>query len=309
MATMSPTRFSRQAIVLTLAVGLAWGLSSSARAQHTPDPYNIVGEYNRQYEPYMFSAEANDGGVFSNQNRLNERSAFRNPNRYQAYVDETDSLDGYAPPRLGRSSSFGLPYYQAARGADPSSRRTYRPNEKADKTFYADQQDRDRRYFEALGQSDPVKRAQMLREFRAEDGRNGRALNGLGSRTRTNRDTPRDRLSDDRNLFDSSDDTADAAPRRSASAPSGRRSSLAPAPPSARPRSGLLADPDTPSRRADTSGSLSSPRSSSTSGSRSSSGRTSSSPLDVLKRSRSFDRESRSTQPIDPRTLESPSPR
>jgi hypothetical protein len=302
---MSTTRFSRQAIVLTLSFGLAGGVSSTARAQHTPDPYNIVGEYNRQYEPYYFAAEPNGDGVFSNQNRLSDRSAFRNPNRYQSYLDETQGLDSFSSSRLGRPSSIGLPYYQAARASDPTGARTYRPNEKADKTFYADQQERDRKYFEALGQSDPVKRAQMLREFRAEDGRSGRGVNG--SRTKTSRETVRDRLSDESNVFDMSDEASDSESRRPTAGSSARRSSAAPPPLNSRSRSGSLLEPDPPSRRTNATGS--SARSSSISGSRTSPGRSSSKPSDVLERSRAFDRESRVAQPIDPRTLNSPPPR
>jgi hypothetical protein len=167
----------RARLLVVLAVG--WLALPAARVmgQLTPDPYNIVGEYNGQYAPFMYAIEPAPGGMFPNQARLQERAGYRSANRFQNYVE---SLDGSLPesdlPNLGRRSGAGTPYYRANRQYDRDFGRIYQPNEVADKSFYTDQDSRNSRYFEAMRERDPRKRAQLLREYNMENLRSARSL-------------------------------------------------------------------------------------------------------------------------------------
>ena len=72
------------------------GFSGRAKAQHTMDPYNIVGEYNNQYQPYFFPVYPNSNSLVPNQNRLNERAGTRSANQFGDYLsglDESDPVD------------------------------------------------------------------------------------------------------------------------------------------------------------------------------------------------------------------------
>jgi hypothetical protein len=313
----STFRLSNRRLVVWVACGLAaWSSSrSQVQAQHTPDPYNIVGEFNRQYEPYVFSTGPNDSGVFANQARLEERNAPRGPNRYQQYLDDLDGgngADAIALPGRARGGGGAMSDSQAARAAELARNRMYRPNAKTDKDFYSGQRERDLRYFEALGQTDPVKRAQMLREFRASDSRSARSASGKAKAPRETRrlDTDDSRFSDAAGAGTDEMTDTDLPPPPTGS--SARRSSTAPLS-RTRPRVGSLLDPGPPLDRSNSTESSPrsplNPRSGSITGRSSTTNSPSAKPSDVLKRSRALDRDSRSSSssgPIDPRTLDPP---
>jgi len=170
----------RQAAAWGLTVGLALGLGSKARAQgHTPDPYNIVGEYNRQYEPYMYATTPNDEGAMPNQFRLDNRAGNRNANQFQSMLDKPDGEPGAAlRSGLPRSLGAGVPYYKANRVYDGKTARAHGPNQYADRNYLADQQDRNEKYFQALRETDPKKRAQLFREYHQDNLRSARNLSG-----------------------------------------------------------------------------------------------------------------------------------
>lgn len=225
-----------------LAVGIAAGFSRPVLAQgHTPDPYNIVGEYNRQYEPYMYATVPTEPGTLPNQDRLEARSGLRNANRFQNFLqgDEEESEDfGRGPSPSARLAGPGVPYYRANRQYDREFQRNYRPNDLADRSFYSSQQLRNDKYFQALRQTDPRKRAQLLREYNLENLRAARTLsaNRSMSERERERDASRDRFGPGGlplNLDDDPDGrspggAAAAAPRRPAATPSvpGEGSSL-----------------------------------------------------------------------------------
>lgn len=314
---MSIFRLTRRALGLGVSLSLAaWWISSvSVQAQHTPDPYNIVGEFNRQYEPYMLPTEPNGSGVFANQNRLEDRGGPRGSNRYQQFIDESDGADGADAilfPGRSRSGGGAMSDAQAARAADLARSRMYRPNAKADKDFYSDQRERDLRFFEAMGQTDPAKRAQMLREFRSNYSRTNRGPAGKAKASA--RDTRRGLDADDSRLLDpigSEEEDEMSVPR----APGGlgpRRSTTQPGA-GTRSRPSSLLDPASRLNRPD--GSATSARSSSnpraganstTNGRAATSPSSSAKPSDVLRRSRTLDRDASSSGPIDPRTLDAP---
>lgn len=155
-----------------LAFGLLAGLSNLAVAQHTPDPYNIVGEYNRQYVPYMYANSPISGGPGATPGR----DGLRGANDFQGYLDSMEEESD----ELSRSSyakgGAGVPYYRANRQFDREFQRNYRPNGTADKTYLANQQQRNDKYFKALRETDPKKRAQLLREYNLENLRVSRSL-------------------------------------------------------------------------------------------------------------------------------------
>jgi hypothetical protein len=162
---------TRHAAILGLAVGLALGFGllcgGQARAQgHTPDPYNIVGEYNRQYEPFMYATYPNTPGSQPNQDRLETRSGVRNANQFQNFLESPDEEgEDLSRPTAPRQAGPGVPYYRANRQFDQEFQRNYRPNKIADQSFYAGQQQRNDKYFQALRETDPKKRVQLLREY------------------------------------------------------------------------------------------------------------------------------------------------
>ncbi len=62
-----------------VAIALVFSAVPSVRAQHTPDPYNIVGEYNLGYESYMYANYPNSIGFSPNQGRLQDSREFAAP--------------------------------------------------------------------------------------------------------------------------------------------------------------------------------------------------------------------------------------
>jgi len=239
---MRRPEFSRHAAVVGLAmlVLFAQGLAAPALAQHTPDPYNIVGEYNAGYENSMYPTYPNGAGYSPNQGVLQGRSGVAGSNQFQSYLDDLDGGGGG-----GGNSLFGLsgrgrggvePYYRAHRQFDEVFNRIYTPNEEADKTFYKDQKSRTAKYLEYLREADPRKRALLYREYNQQSLQAARDFGSGSSRAALRGGMPER-------------STAPAAP-----AASGRPSSLTPAPRSstARPGSTLPArratTPSTPGR-------------------------------------------------------------
>jgi hypothetical protein len=188
-----PKLFSRIAIAGVAAL-TAFGLTAGARAQHTPDPYNIVGEYNLGYEDSMYSTYPNGAGINSNQAILQGVRPGR-ANSFQSYLD---SFDGSSDSLFGGSSrgrgGAGVPYYRAHKEFDDAFDRIYTPNAAPDQAFRADQETRTKLYVEYLKESDPKKRAQLYRLYNQQSLRTARD-SGAGSaraalRTRNTPSTP-----------------------------------------------------------------------------------------------------------------------
>lgn len=173
-----------------VSLGFSLGLARTAWAQgHTPDPYNIVGEYNRQYEPYMYASVPNEVGVLPNQERLDARSGIRNANRFQSFLEsdgeDLEDLGRFTP---ARQAGPGVPYYRANRKFDREFQRNYRPNKAADQSFYESQQQRNDKYFQALREPDVRKRARLLREYNMENLRAARTMSGNRNMSERDRD-------------------------------------------------------------------------------------------------------------------------
>src|SRR5258707_621130 len=119
---MRRPKFSRHAVALGLALLLTPVLAPSARAQHTPDPYNIVGEYNGEYQDSMYANYPNGLGFTPNQGILQSRAATSRANQFQNYVEELDGVgsdsDPFGPSGRGRGRGGIQPYYRANRQFD-----------------------------------------------------------------------------------------------------------------------------------------------------------------------------------------------
>ncbi|MGE3822273.1 MAG: hypothetical protein AB7I30_22895 [Isosphaeraceae bacterium] len=235
---MSTRHLSRTclATILTLGVG-AWLSQSAALGQHTPDPYNIVGEYNNQYEPFMYAREPNAESLFPNQNRLRDRAAYRSANRFQSYLDGAGSLDGEFDTGANfRRSGGGSPYFQAYRKYDEGFNRVYRPNEKADEAYFSELDQRNQKYFDAMKERDPRKRAQLLREYNMEKLRAARMLSTpRSSLDRMTGGSRLDRPSSPFSAVEEADspatrtrESATGAPTRSRTGPTGTSRDLVP---------------------------------------------------------------------------------
>src|SRR4051794_5189467 len=230
---------SRKASVLAMSLLIVPVLAPRASAQHTPDPYNIVGEYNLGYQDSMYAAYPNGIGFSPNQGVLQgqNRSGVARANQFQSYLD---GLNGGGSDTLSGRGRGGIePYYRAHRQYDDAFSRVYSPNEAADKTYYADQDQRTKKYLEYLKESDPKKRAQLFREYNQESLKAARDF-GAGSTRAAFRNGTADRAA-------SSGTSAGAAARRPSSllSPSARSRVSAPAS-AAAPASAPDASSETP---------------------------------------------------------------
>jgi hypothetical protein len=166
--------------VVGMTVLTILGLTAGARAQHTPDPYNIVGEYNVGYEDSMYPTYPNGAGFSPNQGILQGARPSR-ANTFQSYLD---SLDGGSDALFGASfrsrGGAGVPYYRAHKEFDDAFDRVYTPNAAPDQAFRADQAARTKLYVEYLKEADPKKRAQLYRQYNQQSLRTARD-SGAGS--------------------------------------------------------------------------------------------------------------------------------
>jgi hypothetical protein len=203
---------SRFAVVF----GLALGLGGAAQAQHTPDPFNIVGEYNLGYQDYMYSTYPNGIGFSPNQGILlgNSRSGLSRANQFSSYIQELDGVGSYSdslygPGTAARGRGGIEPYYRAHHQFDEAFNRVYTPNDNADRTFEKDQKSRTEKYLEYLRESDPKKRAELYREYTQVSLRAMRDLGGGNARGAAR--------------GSGSTGTASGSPRSSSSAPAAPR--------------------------------------------------------------------------------------
>jgi hypothetical protein len=167
--------------VTGMAVLTALGLTAGARAQHTPDPYNIVGEYNLGYEDSMYSTYPNGAGFSPNQGILQSPRPTR-ANTFQSYLDSIDGIgsDSFFGAGARGRGGVGVPYYRAHKEFDDAFDRIYSPNAVPDQAFRADQEARTKLYVEYLKESDPKKRAQLYRLYNQQSLRTARDA-GAGS--------------------------------------------------------------------------------------------------------------------------------
>jgi hypothetical protein len=154
-------RSARLALAAAAAACLAWGLAGPARAQSVGvDPYD---PWTYQYRASIYPGAVGLSAL-PNQARIASMPSTSAPlNLDNPFSDQAAAT---------RAGGRFVPYYarnyrnpdRARNAVTPNGRETsYVAN--ANDTFYQRQQDRDRRFFEALRERDPRKRAQLLREI------------------------------------------------------------------------------------------------------------------------------------------------
>ncbi len=176
---------SRLSTLLTVSL-LVIAPKAMAQTLLGVDPYR---PYNRNYIPFAVpptpssNFNALEGSRYDGASRANQMSAY-----YESLKDAGDgSIDGF------RRSGAGLPYSAANRQYDREFGRQYRPNETdtlSDTQYYIDQEARSQKYFEALRETDPRKRAEMLRKYEEDALSASRALGPNARRPTTAAATP-----------------------------------------------------------------------------------------------------------------------
>jgi hypothetical protein len=159
--------FDRRSFGIALFVVLL-ATASSAHGQSTFDPYNpSTGQYQEFVTPVYPSNLALPGQA-RQYYELNRQSAIGNKvsaaSAFERFLNDgledrfsasTSSLNDFTRPR----GVAGTPYYSAGRSLD----RGAGGMSEADRAFFAVRRERERRYFEAIREKDPTKRARLLR--------------------------------------------------------------------------------------------------------------------------------------------------
>ena len=141
--------------------------------------------YNQQYTPYttpMGPASPEGGGQIP----APARDGLRGANQFQDYLQDMSG-----PGRnISDRSNIGMPYYRSAVDPDYDTGRglrQYEPNARSRDNFDEAQRRAAELYFRYYTERDPVRRAELLREYREARREEALALSGRGrtaSRTR-----------------------------------------------------------------------------------------------------------------------------
>jgi hypothetical protein len=154
-------------------VGAVVVCGSTARGQVTGGINDVYDPWNSMYRQFIYPT-APPNGALPNQARLGYFQG-RTPYNPYAPFDPNSPFDAG-----GRPAGRGVPYFDAFRRYDDEFNRNYVPN-RGD-SFYTDQAARERKYFEALRERDPVKRAEALKAL--EELNRSAARDMPGSRNR-----------------------------------------------------------------------------------------------------------------------------
>jgi hypothetical protein len=134
---------------------------TSVRAQgFGPDPFR---PYNSMYDPYVYPLGPGTPGAGQSAAVLG-RSARGGPNQYEQWLTETMGEQRAGVERYGQ----GLPYWR--RSVDPrfdtEGNREYRPNRQSAPSFEETLDRVTRKYVAYFSETDPKKRAVLMREFK-----------------------------------------------------------------------------------------------------------------------------------------------
>ena len=146
---------------LLAILGLAATASLAKGQGNSFNPYGNSGyaDY-REFSTPMYG----NNPALPGQALLNSRPTIsrRGANSYQQYTNELDASDPYSPDRRPGGSS--LPHFQAYQRLNSQYNRVYQPNNtEKDRKFYERQRLRNANYAKALEETDPLKRAKLLR--------------------------------------------------------------------------------------------------------------------------------------------------
>jgi hypothetical protein len=152
-------------IPLALALLALTSLPSTVKAQgNTFNPYGNSGyaDY-REFGTPMYS----NNPALPGQSRLNSEPLISRP-RANSYQQYTEGLDGDSSSQA-RGGSSNLPYYQAYQQLNQKYNRVYRPNDSPANRKYEERlRLRDAAYAKAFAETDPAKRAKLLRQIDQE---------------------------------------------------------------------------------------------------------------------------------------------
>lgn len=150
---------------LTLAC-LAVSAGSVALGQARFDPYNADSSAYQQYVTPTYPTNLALPGQARAAGELDRQATYGtrvSSTPYERFMQ--DGFDDiFANPGTRSRSGPGVPYYQSTRETKPAA---LTKAAEADREFYAIRKERDRRYFEAIREKDPAKRAKLLRNINA----------------------------------------------------------------------------------------------------------------------------------------------
>jgi len=149
---------------IPLVVGLIALVSVPSIARAQGNVFNPYG--NSGYEDYreFASPKYAPSPYLPGQAILNSEPIITRPraNSYQQYLQD---LDGDSNSGLNRQATSNLPYYQAYQSLNRKYNRVYRPNDTPEnRKFEERMRKRDSEYSRALTETDPAKRARLLRQ-------------------------------------------------------------------------------------------------------------------------------------------------
>jgi hypothetical protein len=150
--------------VLGLAAALAGG---AARAQYaTSIPFM---PWTSQYEEFVYPIVPNNLAI-PNQARFGLAGGMGGGNLTQPWSFDAGGQApwavGMAPGNRGAGSGRFAPYNAAFRAYDADFNRIYDPNAEVDAEYYARRDRRESLYLQAVSETDPARRAELLRAYR-----------------------------------------------------------------------------------------------------------------------------------------------
>jgi hypothetical protein len=131
-----------------------------------PDPFR---PYNAQYDPFTYPTGADPAASAEMAG-----SGVRGANQFQNYLNELQGAGRQGAEKYG----IGLPYYRSAIDPrfDPKGDREYRPNKRTERSFEQTQELITQKYFAYFTETDPKKRADLLRDYNQLRSKLSRAL-------------------------------------------------------------------------------------------------------------------------------------
>ena len=180
-------RITARAFVLSVGLlGCLMSAATESRAQFIGvDPYD---PWNAMYRPFVFPNAPRQGSAIPNQSRIGSmgpgNSTFGSSDPFDTSSSNAGrSFGGRFTPYYLRSHRYTEPAESGSQGYSIGRERSHVAN--ADDRFFADQQNREKRFFEALRERDPKRRAELLRNINAETRAATRSSSSLRSQQRS----------------------------------------------------------------------------------------------------------------------------
>lgn len=153
---------------LTLGVAATLAVAPAQGQYATSIPFK---PWTSQYEEFVYPITPNNLAI-PNQARFSRGGNLGGGSVFDPYTfDEGVQINRGGMPGGGSGAQSGyggryVPYSSAFRFYDQDFNRSYQPNAQVDEKFYANRTARDNLYIRAISESDPVKRSELMREWR-----------------------------------------------------------------------------------------------------------------------------------------------